>query len=127
MRFQVAAVEAGLNQKPDRHHARRRFRHAKKMRHSSFSHSLKPLHGCQEEPCHRTSLTRHFININARTVFWLLQVGFYQRCSSKLTSVPASRNAPCRETNPRFRHLKSLRQAFINLRSICYYSPDISL
>jgi hypothetical protein len=48
-------------------------------------------------------------------------------CSpTDLTSVPASRDAPCRETNLRFRHLKSLPRKSTNLLPICHCSSAIS-
>lgn len=43
-----------------------------------------------------------------------------------VTSVPASRDAPRRETNLRFKYLKSLPHQSTNLLSICYCSSTIS-
>jgi hypothetical protein len=44
----------------------------------------------------------------------------------KVTSVPALRDAPCRETNLRFRHLKSLHRKSMKFLSVCRYSSAIS-
>jgi len=43
-----------------------------------------------------------------------------------LTSVPASRDAPCCETNLQFRHLKSLHRKSTKFLSVCRYSAAIS-
>ena len=43
-----------------------------------------------------------------------------------ITSIPGSRDAPCRETNLRFRHLKSLLRKSTKFLSICRNSSAIS-
>ena len=48
------------------------------------------------------------------------------RAHSALTSVPGSRDAPCRETNLRSRHLKSLPRKSTKFLLICRYSSAIS-
>ena len=41
-------------------------------------------------------------------------------------SIPVSRDAPCRETNLQFRHLKSLLRKSTKFLSVCRYSLAIS-
>ena len=43
-----------------------------------------------------------------------------------VTSVPTSRDAPCRGTNSRFGPLKSLPRKSMKIRSMCHCSPAIS-
>jgi hypothetical protein len=45
---------------------------------------------------------------------------------SQVTSVPTSRDAPCRGTNSRLRSLKSLPRKSVNIYSICHCSPPLS-
>ena len=52
--------------------------------------------------------------------------GKEERLGRYITSVPASRDAPRRETNLRFKYLKSLPHQSTNLLLICYYSSTIS-